>query len=143
MYFFKLLLWIFPDHEHYSTSLSDTSSDLMRNFVETLKGASEAVARGNILVQDLQTILGKVDHFKSVVAEIKDLPVKANYLIATLPLRRKELDAYHSTLKIVQDFMYMCSRFDGNYICNMNAFFSFDLFMVYILECKQQLRTMK
>ena len=23
--------------------------------------------------------------------------------------------------------------------CNMNAFFSFDLFMVYILECKQQL----
>jgi hypothetical protein len=41
-----------------------------------------------------QTILGKVDHFKSVVAEIKDLPVKADYLIATLPLRRKELDAY-------------------------------------------------
>jgi hypothetical protein len=27
--------------------------------------------------------------------------------------------------------------------CNMNAFFSFDLFMVYISECKQQLRTMK
>jgi len=27
--------------------------------------------------------------------------------------------------------------------CNMNAFFSFDLFMVYIPECKQQLRTMK
>jgi len=25
----------------------------------------------------------------------------------------------------------------------MNAFFSFDLFMVYIQECKQQLRTMK
>jgi len=25
----------------------------------------------------------------------------------------------------------------------MNAFFSFDLFMVYITECKQQLRTMK
>jgi len=24
----------------------------------------------------------------------------------------------------------------------MNAFFSFDLFMVYIPECKQQLRTM-
>ena len=30
-------------------------------------------------------------------------------------------------------------------VCNtmMNAFFSFDLFMVYIPECKQQLRTMK
>jgi hypothetical protein len=27
--------------------------------------------------------------------------------------------------------------------CNMNAFFSFDLLMVYIPECKQQLRTMK
>ena len=27
--------------------------------------------------------------------------------------------------------------------CNMNAFFSFDLFMVYIPGCKQQLRTMK
>ena len=26
--------------------------------------------------------------------------------------------------------------------CNMNAFFSFDLFMVYLLKCKQQLRTM-
>jgi hypothetical protein len=25
----------------------------------------------------------------------------------------------------------------------MNAFFFFDLFMVYLLECKQQLRTMK
>jgi hypothetical protein len=29
------------------------------------------------------------------------------------------------------------------YNCNMNAFFSFDLFMVYIPECKQQLRAMK
>jgi len=28
-------------------------------------------------------------------------------------------------------------------ICNMNAFFTFDIFMVYIPECKQQLRTMK
>jgi hypothetical protein len=27
--------------------------------------------------------------------------------------------------------------------CNMNPFFSFDLFMVYIPECKQRLRTMK
>ena len=27
--------------------------------------------------------------------------------------------------------------------CKMNAFFSFDLFTVYISECKQQLRTMK
>ena len=27
--------------------------------------------------------------------------------------------------------------------CNMNAFFSFDLFVVYIPECKQQLRTME
>jgi hypothetical protein len=27
--------------------------------------------------------------------------------------------------------------------CNMNPFFSFDLFMVYIPESKQQLRTMK
>jgi hypothetical protein len=28
--------------------------------------------------------------------------------------------------------------------CNMNAFFLFDIFMVYIpAECKQQLRTMK
>jgi len=25
----------------------------------------------------------------------------------------------------------------------MNAFFTFDIFMVYIPECKQQLRTMK
>jgi len=28
------------------------------------------------------------------------------------------------------------------YTSNMNAFLSFDLFMVYIPECKQQLRTM-
>ena len=27
--------------------------------------------------------------------------------------------------------------------CNMNAFVLFDLFMIYISECKQQLRTMK
>ena len=27
--------------------------------------------------------------------------------------------------------------------CNMNAFVSFDLFMVYIQECKQHLRTLK
>jgi hypothetical protein len=27
--------------------------------------------------------------------------------------------------------------------CNMNAFFALDLSMVYIPECKQQLRTMK
>ena len=27
--------------------------------------------------------------------------------------------------------------------CKMNAFFSFDLFMVYIPECKQKLRNMK
>ena len=33
---------------------------------------------------------------------------------------------------------------DSLYVtCNMNAFFSFDFFMVYIPECKQKLRTMK
>ena len=31
---------------------------------------------------------------------------------------------------------------DNNYF-NMNVLFSFDLFMVYIPECKQRLRTMK
>jgi hypothetical protein len=33
------------------------------------------------------------------------------------------------------------NKFNMN--CNMHAFFSFDLFMVYIPECKQQSRTMK
>ena len=37
----------------------------------------------------------------------------------------------------------LCCRHKIYIHCNMNAFFSFDLFMVYIPECKQQLRTMK
>ena len=28
-------------------------------------------------------------------------------------------------------------------MCNVNAVFSFDLFMVYVPTCKQQLRTVK
>ncbi|OPL32950.1 hypothetical protein AM593_04359, partial [Mytilus galloprovincialis] len=102
------------NHDEYSKSLSSNSADLMRNFVEVLKQASEALSKGNILVQDLQRIMGKADHFKSIVTEIKDLPIKAEYLMASLPLREKELLAYQSTLKIVQDFMYMCTRFKGN-----------------------------
>ncbi|XP_063404431.1 E3 ubiquitin-protein ligase rnf213-alpha-like [Mytilus trossulus] len=101
-------------HEEYSKSLSSTSSALMSSFVEVIKQASEALAHGQILVQDLQTILGKVDHFKSVVAEIKDNPIRPDYLIATLALREKELHGYQTTLKIVQDFVYMCTRFTGN-----------------------------
>ncbi|VDH93225.1 ubiquitin carboxyl-terminal hydrolase 34 [Mytilus galloprovincialis] len=101
-------------HDEYSKSLSSNSADLMRNFVEVLKRASEALSRGNILVQDLQRIMGKAGHFKSIVMEIKDLPIKAEYLMASLPLREKELLAYQATLKIVQDFMYMCTRFKGN-----------------------------
>jgi hypothetical protein len=38
-------------------------------------------------------------------------------------------------LLVVNITMFVC--------CNMNEFFSFDLFMVYIPECKQQLRTLK
>ena len=36
----------------------------------------------------------------------------------------------------------MCSHIYNSlkYTCNMNALFSFDLFMVYKSECKQQLR---
>ncbi|CAC5418279.1 RNF213 [Mytilus coruscus] len=101
-------------HSEYSKSLSDTSKDLMGNFVEIVKRASEALARGNILVSDLEIILGKMNHFKSVINEIKDIPVKPDYLLATLPLRQKELAAYQTTLKIVQDFIYMCTRFRGN-----------------------------
>ncbi|XP_063404299.1 E3 ubiquitin-protein ligase rnf213-beta-like [Mytilus trossulus] len=101
-------------HEEYSKSLSSTSSALMSSFVEVIKQASEALAHGQILIQDLQTILGKVDHFKSVVAEIKDNPIRPDYLIATLALREKELYGYQTTLKIVQDFVYMCTRFKGN-----------------------------
>jgi len=38
----------------------------------------------------------------------------------------------------------MLSLIISNYSTyNMNAFVSFDLFMVYIPECKQQLRTVK
>lgn len=103
----------FQDHDEYSKSLSSNSADLMRNFVEVLKRASEALSRGNILVQDLQRIMGKAGHFKSIMMEIKDLPIKAEYLMASLPLREKELLAYQATLKIVQDFMYMCTRFKG------------------------------
>ena len=39
--------------------------------------------------------------------------------------------------------VYMSTEQWFNDTCNMNAFFSFDLFMVSIPECKQQLRTMK
>lgn len=88
----------------------------MGNFVEIVKRASEALARGNILVSDLEIILGKMDHFKSVINEIKDIPVEPGYLLATLPLRQKELAAYRATLKIIQDFIYMCTRFRGRYI---------------------------
>ena len=38
-------------------------------------------------------------------------------------------------LLVVNITMFVC--------CNMNELFSFDLFMVYIPECKQQLRTLK
>lgn len=88
----------------------------MSSFVEVIKQASEALAHGQILIQDLQKILGKVDHFKSVVAEIKDNPIRPDYLIATLALREKELYGYQTTLKIVQDFVYMCTRFKGKVI---------------------------
>jgi hypothetical protein len=37
----------------------------------------------------------------------------------------------------------ICLQSRCTYNCNMNAFFSFDLFMVYIPKCKQQLGTMK
>lgn len=74
---------------------------------------SEALGKGTILVQDLRQIIAKAGHFKSIVMEVKDLPVNANYLVATLPLRDKELTAYQTTLKIVQDFVYMCTRIQG------------------------------
>ncbi|CAC5425101.1 RNF213 [Mytilus coruscus] len=101
-------------HEEYSKSLSSASSDLMSNLVELLKQMSEALRKGTILVQDLRQIIAKAGHFKSIVMEVKDLPVRADYLVATLPLREKELTAYQTTLKIVQDFVYMCTRIKGN-----------------------------
>ncbi|VDI41382.1 Hypothetical predicted protein [Mytilus galloprovincialis] len=101
-------------HEEYSKSLSSASSDLMSNLLELLKQMSEALGKGTILVQDLRQIIAKAGHFKSIVMEVKDLPVNANYLVATLPLREKELTAYQTTLKIVQDFVYMCTRIQGN-----------------------------
>ncbi|OPL21619.1 hypothetical protein AM593_05982, partial [Mytilus galloprovincialis] len=115
MMFGKLLSLVFErNHEEYSKSLSSASSDLMSNLLELLKQMSEALGKGTILVQDLRQIIAKAGHFKSIVMEVKDLPVNANYLVATLPLRDKELTAYQTTLKIVQDFVYMCTRIQGN-----------------------------
>lgn len=104
---------IFQDHEKYSQSLSSHSADLMRKFVAVLKKTSEALSRGNVPVKDLQMILGKAGHFKSIIMEIKDLPVEADYVMAVIPLREKELLTYFSTLTNVQDFMFMCARFNG------------------------------
>jgi SepF-like predicted cell division protein (DUF552 family) len=44
-----------------------------------LKNAASCLLDGTILVQDLKRIQEKSDHFKSVVSEIKDLPVKAEH----------------------------------------------------------------
>ena len=44
-------------------------------------------------------------------------------------------------VSVGRDTIYMYTQII--HYCNMNAFFSFDLFMIYIPECKQQLRTMK
>jgi hypothetical protein len=46
------------------------------------------------------------------------------------------LTSLYCLVIFIHGLQYTCS-------CNMNAFISFDLFMVYIPECKQQLNTMK
>lgn len=85
-------------------------------FVEVLKQASEALTRGDILIHDLRKILGKAGNYKSIVIEIEDDLFKPEYIMATLSLREKEWLTYQSTLKTVQDFMSMCSRFEGMHI---------------------------
>jgi hypothetical protein len=43
---------------------------------------------------------------------------------------------------LLMKLMTVCRK-KVKHSCNMNAFFSLDLFMVYIQEYKQHLRTMK
>ncbi|CAC5357646.1 unnamed protein product [Mytilus coruscus] len=108
-------MWsFFQDNKDYFYSLSSNTADLIKKFVDVLKQASEALSRGNILIQDLKTILGKAGNYKSIVMEIKDDLFKPGYIMATLSLREKEWLTYQSTLKTVQDFMSMCSRIEGN-----------------------------
>jgi hypothetical protein len=61
-------------------------------------------------------------------------------------LKVKGKTAIYSTvplLKIVLALSWTYTSIPFITNCNINAFFTFDLFMVYIPECKQQLRTMK
>ena len=58
----------------------------------------------------------------------------AEYGISILPLDNFDLK---------QSIKYPQIMIKTNCTCHMNAILSFDLFMVYIPKCKQQLRTMK
>jgi len=40
--------------------------------------------------------------------------------------------------------LHVCTKKNAfKHTCNMISFFSFDLFMIYIPECRRQIRTMK
>jgi hypothetical protein len=58
-----------------------------------------------------------------------------------------ENKTYQNNLKYFYSYylsIYKIKLYKNSYqACNMNAFCSFDLFMVYIPESKQQLRTIK
>jgi len=76
----------------------------------------------------------------------KDLAAsKLDTLKAVLPKDRQvELEKQRKLAdKEFQDLVKQLQQTQLVLFWNMNAFFSFDLFMVYIPECKQQLRTMK
>jgi hypothetical protein len=61
----------------------------------------------------------------------------------SMNLRIHEIVIYNQTMKIdTHEEKYFHSIWNIKFY-NMIVFFSFDLFMVYIPKCKQQLRTMK
>lgn len=103
----------FVDTKDYAKSLRDDSIDLIKLFVSVLKIVSSCLLDGTILVQDLKRIQEKSDHFKSVVSEIKDLPLKAEHVLAAVHLRSKELEAYSTALQTVQAFVYICTNCKG------------------------------
>lgn len=105
--------FFFVDTKDYAKSLRDDSIDLIKLFVSVLKIVSSCLLDGTILVQDLKRIQEKSDHFKSVVSEIKDLPVKAEHVLAAVHLRSKELEAYSTALQTVQAFVYICTNCKG------------------------------
>lgn len=95
-------------------TLNEECQKLLTKFVEIIQEFMQKLMLGDILIETVKKLSNNSGSFRKVLVSMKT--ENEEFIMRTLELRTRELEAFESTYQIVQEFTYVCIHCKGMFL---------------------------